>query len=246
MSADGLLVVEVHPLLTAAQGDVGNARVLRHRAAARGLPVTVVTVDGDDALPAADIYLLGGAEEVEQAELARRLRAEAGLSAGASNGAAVLAVGAGFEVIGEWFDGVDGARHDGLGLLDTRTTLGTLAEAAVVTYAAPGLGLPALSGYETHRGRTDLGPGVRPLAQLEVGTGNGGRPAADGAVVGHVIGSYLHGPVLARNPELADLLLGWALGRDLAPLPSGYAEQARAQRIDEDRRDPSGWAGVRH
>jgi CobQ-like glutamine amidotransferase family enzyme len=122
----------------------------------------------------------------------------------------------------------------------------------VVTLPNPALGLPALSGYESHRGRVDLGPGVETLAELEIGTGNGATPAADGAVAtvgqGHVLGSWLHGPVLPRNPELADLVLGWALAPEtealvaverlarLGAAESRFAALVRDERIAEARR----------
>ena len=168
-----LAVVTVHPLLTAAQGDVGNARVLARRARLRGLDVDLRTVVADDPLPGAEIYLLGGTEELEQAELARRLRREGTLSQAVADGAVVLGVGAGFQVLGEWFDGVDGGRHDGLGVLDARTTLSTMAEGPVVTSPSERHRLPAMSGFEAHRGRTELGAGTEPLAEVRVGTGNG-------------------------------------------------------------------------
>jgi CobQ-like glutamine amidotransferase family enzyme len=105
----------------------------------------------------------------------------------------------------------------------------------VVTRPSPRLGLPALVGYEWHRGRTRLGPEAEPLAEVEIGVCNGGEPPTDGAVQGHVLGTYLHGPLLPRNPELADLLLGWALGTELEPLASEFAERAREERIAEAR-----------
>ena len=100
---------------------------------------------------------------------------------------------------------------------------------------SPWLGLPALVGYEWHRGRTALGPEARALAEVEVGVCNGGDPPTDGAVQGRVLGTYLHGPLLPRNPELADLLLGWALDAELEPLESEFAGLAREERIAEAR-----------
>lgn len=78
-------------------------------------------------------------------------------------------------------------------------------------------GLPRLTGYENHGGATHRGPGVEPLAAVVAGVGNG--DGTEGAIAGHVIGTYLHGPGLARNPAVADLLLGWCAGRALEPLP---------------------------
>ena len=88
----------------------------------------------------------------------------------------------------------------------------------MATDAAPrlpdGLALPRLTGFENHGGVTTVGPGARPLARVVHGVGNGGGDGTEGAWQGRVLGSYLHGPLLARNTALADLLLGWALSPD--------------------------------
>jgi hypothetical protein len=170
-------------------------------------------------------------------ELARWLDVGGALRAAIDAGAAVLAVDSGFQVLGERFALPDGTTHDGLGILDVRTTRGDdFIEGPVVTRPNPALGLPALSGYESHFGVTALGPGVASLAALEVGRGNSGaEPAVDGAVLGRVVGTYLHGPVLARNPELADLLLREVTGQELEPLPPSFAEVSRGARIAEAR-----------
>jgi CobQ-like glutamine amidotransferase family enzyme len=241
-----LTIAVVHPLLSTAQGDEGNARVLRYRAALRGLLAVVVTSHGDMRLPAADIYLLGGLPSPDQSALLDSIRRGGALAGAVADGAAILAVNAGLEVLGESFADVDGEIRPGLGLLDIRTTRGPIAEGPVITSPNAEIGLPPMSGYECHTGRIERGPGVAPLAGLELGVGNGDDPAVDGVVDGRVIGTYLHGPVLARNPELADLLLRWALGSELPAAEYGYAAVVRAQRIAEDRIDKSGWAGARH
>ncbi len=232
-----LLVVSAYPDLTLPQADDGNVLVLAHRARARGIAVETRTVRCGEELPPADVYVTGGLEDEDQAELARWLDSGRALRAAVDAGAAVLAVNSGLQVLGERFELPDGTAHDGLGLLDARTTRGQVfIEGPVVTRPNDELGLPALSGYESHFGLTELGPGSRPLSTLEVGRGNtGAEPALDGAVSGRVIGTYLHGPVLARNPELADLLLRLVLDRDLEPLPASFAEASRDARIDEAR-----------
>jgi CobQ-like glutamine amidotransferase family enzyme len=107
-----------------------------------------------------------------------------------------------------------------------------------VTLPGGALGMPAMSGYESHVARAELGPDATALAQLEIGVGNG--DGTDGAVTGRVVGTWLHGPVLARNPELADTLLGWAVETPLPPLAPGFAAAVRAQRITEDRAAAAG------
>jgi lipid II isoglutaminyl synthase (glutamine-hydrolysing) len=232
-----LLVVSAYPDLTLPQGDDGNVLVLAHRARARGIQVETRTVHCGDDLPPADIYVTGGLEDEDQGELARWLASSAEFRRAVEAGAAVLSVNSGYQVLGERFALPDGSLRDGLGLLDVRTHRGdTWIDGPVVTRPNDDLGLPALSGYESHYGVTELGSGAAPLALLEIGHGNaGGEQPAEGAVAGRIVGTYLHGPVLARNPELADLLLGLVLGRTLEPLAASFAEASRQARIDQAR-----------
>ena len=245
MSRD-LVIAELYPGILFNQGDGGNVLALAWRARRRGIDVQTVAVALGDPIPRADLYVIGGGEDEDQAPVARLLRTDGSLARAVADGAVVFGVAAGYQVLGNAFpiqDGPEAGRSaDGVGLLDVTTVLGELVDRRVVTRPRPDLGLPALSGYETHRGRTRLGPGAAPLAELDVGTGNGTNPPTDGAIAGHVVGTYLHGPVLPRNPELADLLLAWALGRrpdELEPLgdqESRFAELVRRERIAEARR----------
>ena len=86
-----------------------------------------------------------------------------------------------------------------------------------------------LTGYENHAGATHLGPNASALATVRAGIGNG--DGSEGATTAHVIGTYLHGPCLARNPQLADLLLGWAIGRDLPFIEEAEVTQLREERL---------------
>jgi lipid II isoglutaminyl synthase (glutamine-hydrolysing) len=230
-----LTVVDVYPGSMFPQGDGGNLRMLEHRARARGVEVTTVGAAIGDPLPEGHVYVLAGAEDEDEPAVARLLAEEGTLVSAAAAGKVVVGIGAGYQILGKSFDPPAGETTRGLGLLDVTTTLGEHVDNRVVTRPAPALGLPALVGYEWHRGRTALGPAAQPLAEVEVGVCNGGDPPTDGAVQGHVLGTYLHGPVLPRNPELADLLLGWALGSALEPVESQFAERARQERIAEAR-----------
>jgi lipid II isoglutaminyl synthase (glutamine-hydrolysing) len=227
-------IVDVYPGAMFPQGDGGNLRMLEHRARPRGIEVETLGAPIGDPLPEADLYVLQGAEDEDQPAVARLLAAEGTLARAAAAGKVVVGIGAGYEILGESFES-PGGTEAGLGLLDVRTTLGEHVDNRVVTKPAPRFALPALVGYEWHRGRTALGPAAQPLAEVEVGVCNGGDPPTDGAVQGHVLGTYLHGPLLPRNPELADLLLGWAVGLELEPLRSEFAELAREERIAEAR-----------
>jgi len=223
----------VYPDLLGTYGDGGNARVLAQRLRWRGIGAEVVTVTLGTPVPAGcHLYVLGGGEDRPQSLAADELRKSGALNAAVESGAAVLAVCAGLQVIGTHFLTADGMR-DGVGLVDAETRRGLPVRAVgeLAVDPDPALGLPRLSGYENHAGATVVGPGVRPLGAVAAGVGNGdGR---DGFVAGKVLGTYLHGPALARNPEVADLLLGWALG-DLPPLDRPEVD-AEARGLRDER-----------
>jgi hypothetical protein len=216
----GLRLIWVYPDLLSTYGDRGNLIVLERRARLRGIDVEQVFVNSDEPVPKdGDIYLLGGGEDLPQVLAARRLRADGGLADAADRGAVVFAVCAGYQLLGTEFGGADGEPTAGLGILDIRSGRGDRrAVGEIVADVDPVLGVPELTGFENHQGVTRLGPDALPLAQVSVGIGNGGGDGTEGAYAGRVLGTYLHGPALVRNPDLADLLLGWVTG-PLPPLP---------------------------
>jgi lipid II isoglutaminyl synthase (glutamine-hydrolysing) len=224
-----LRVVLLQPRLLGTYGDGGNGLVLADRARRRGYDVEIVAVDGDTPVPhAGDVYLIGGGEDRAQT-LATELLRRAGLASVIEAGLPVLAVCAGLQILGHQFTSTDGRIVAGLGLVDlTSTRGGTRAVGEVV--AAPYDGSPALTGYENHRGITRLGPAAAPLAQVSTGVGNGDPHRTEGVLQGSVIGTYLHGPVLARNPALADRLLSSVLG-PLDSLDDALLDRLRAERL---------------
>ena len=235
-----LRVVVVHPDLLGTYGDYGNGRVLENRAAWRGFPVELVAAPSDRPLPTSgDIYCLGGGEDGPQIHSAERLR-DGALARAVAGGATVLAVCAGFQIVGTVFPGADGRDHEGVGLVDASTgrtaerrAVGEVVAVPLVDEAWP-VPLATLSGFENHQARTRLGPQLRPFARVTAGIGNG-FGAVDGAVAGRVFGTYLHGPVLARNPAVADLLLALATGRQLEALPDDEERALRAERLRRHR-----------
>ncbi len=236
MPADSAVrLVLLLPDLLGTYGDAGNASVLARRLEWRGCQAELITVSYGQPVPAGgDLYLLGGGEDAAQ-EL-RHLGRQDGLRRAVLRGAPVLAVCAGLQVLGTAFPGSDGNPRTGLGLLDVETVrLKRRAVGEVVAEpVAPGLTEP-LTGFENHLGGTTLGAAVRPLGTVSRGVGNGGAQHREGAVQGRIVGTYLHGPVLARNPQVADLLLGWATGGPLAPLPVEAVDRLRAQRLRPGR-----------
>jgi len=225
-----LRIVWVYPDLLSTYGDRGNLLILVRRARARGFAVDPIEVRSDQAVPSdGDIYLLGGGEDGPQALGAQRLNADGGLHRAVARGAAVLTVCAGYQLFGSSFF-AKGTKCAGLDLLDLYSDRGpTRAVGELAGHPDPGLGLPLVTGFENHGGRTHLGPGAKPLARVSVGIGNDG--AAEGAWHGRIIGTYMHGPALARNPALADLLLRWSTGTELAPLDDTWPGKLRAERL---------------
>jgi len=223
-------VVVVHPELLGTYGDGGNGQVLADRALWRGLDVELLLAPAGEPLPRGELYLLGGGEDGPQAQAAAALRSGA-LASAVEAGAAVFAVCAGFQILGHSFPGADGAPVTGVGLLDVVTERGTTrAVGELATEADLGGVAVRLTGFENHAGHTTLGEGVRPLGVVGHGTGNGAS-GVDGAWQDKVLGSYLHGPALARNPALADALLALATGGVLAPLDDAEEEALRAERF---------------
>jgi CobQ-like glutamine amidotransferase family enzyme len=223
-------LVWIYPDLLSTYGDQGNVLVLEQRARARGIPVETVHVRSADPVPdSGDIYLIGGGEDRPQILGAERLRRDGGLHRAIGRGAALLAVCAGYQIMGQTFGGEEGQPVPGIGLLDISSGRGAArAVGELVAEVDPELRLPTLTGFENHMGVTRLGPGVKPLSRTRVGTGNG--DGTEGCHTGRVVGTYLHGPALARNPALADLLLGWAAG-PLPPMDDSWYDRLRDERL---------------
>ena len=231
-----LRIVVVYPDLLGTYGDGGNGLVLARRAEWRGHAVTLLQAASDRPLPEADLYCLGGGEDGPQVRAARTLIDDGTLVRRAAEGAVVLAVCAGFQIVGRTFPGAGGEAHEGVGLLDVDTVKSTGPRAVgevLVEVVADALGpLPTLTGFENHGGATSRADGTAAQGHVVAGVGNGAGDGSEGAVRGHIVGTYLHGPVLARNPALADRLLSWALDDvALAPLDDAAPESLRQERL---------------
>ena len=226
-------LVWVYPDLLSTYGDRGNLLVLARRARLRGFPVEIAEVNSDQQVPVdGDIYLLGGGEDLPQILAARRLAGGGGLATAASRGAVIFAVCAGYQIVGTEFGGVDGEPVPGLGLLDIRSGRGERRGVGeIIADVDPALGAGRLTGFENHQGVTRCGPDAKPLATVVTGVGNG--DGTEGAYAGRVVGTYLHGPALVRNPGLADMLLGWVAGplQPVDPRHEDLVQQLRAERL---------------
>ncbi|WIM67908.1 glutamine amidotransferase [Corynebacterium breve] len=248
---DVLQIGLVLPDVLGTYGDDGNALVLRQRARMRDIKAEIVRINLGDPIPTSlDVYCVGGGEDSAQILAAERLNADKGLVRAAVAGHPIFAVCAGMQVLGESFH-ASGKLVDGVGLIDATTSPMQTRAIGEVTSHPTHAGITAeltepLTGFENHMGGTVLGPGAEPLGKLTRGVGNADVAAtmdlsdgsrqrmAEGAVQGNVIATYMHGPALARNPQLADLLLARAMGtalQDLEPLELAEVDRLRLERL---------------
>ena len=227
-------IVLVYQSLLGIYGDRGNAMVLIKRLQWRGIEAKLTIVEPGDPVPATgSVYLLGGGEDAAQVSAVRLLKADGNLFRGLNEGAVLFAVCAGYQICGNTFTiGERDEVIEGLCVLDVDTRRGP--ERAVgellTSWTHPDGTQVLLTGFENHGGFTTLGPGATPLARVEIGVGNG-TDGNEGAVQDRVIGTYPHGPVLARNAALADHVLSTALDRELEPLDRPEIDELHRQRV---------------
>jgi lipid II isoglutaminyl synthase (glutamine-hydrolysing) len=228
-------VAHLYPDYLNIYADRGNIAVLSARAAWRGHELEVTEIGMHDAVVprAHDLYYLGGGQDREQLLVASDLAAKAEpLKEAAAGGAAFLAVCGGYQLLGRGYRGFHGEDMPGVGLLPLETVAGDTRMIGNVLLETE---LGTIAGFENHAGRTLLDPGAEPFGRVVAGHGNDGTSGFEGCRVGRAIGTYLHGPLLPRNPRLADWILAQALAHrtggeppELAPLDDALEEQAHA------------------
>lgn len=240
--ADPLVIVHVYPDLLGTYGDRGNVLALAYRAGLRGVAAEILDVTAEEPLPAqGDLYVIGGGEDATQLLAARAMLGDDRAASIFGGAAPCFAVCAGLQLLSRTFLGLEGRPESGLGLLDAacdRLAKRAVGEIVIDPVGLPGV--PTLTGFENHRGTAEVGPLARPLGTLVAGVGNGdGR--TEGVQQGNIVATYLHGPVLVRNPALADALLERVTG-PLAPVDDDITERLREERLDaaDPRRRPAG------
>ena len=219
-----IVVAHLYPEYLNIYADRGNLAVLTGRANRRGIQVDVRSVGLGDATPAdADLFYVGGGQDREQALIASDLAARGPALADAiGEGAALLAVCGGYQLLGRFYRDRSGFEQPGAGVLPLHTVAGdrrligdVLIECELVLGERR-----AVAGFENHAGRTLLDDGVEPLGRVIAGFGNDGESGFEGCRLGNAIGTYLHGPLLPRNPWLADWLLARAVAHRTGEVPS--------------------------
>jgi CobQ-like glutamine amidotransferase family enzyme len=239
-----LVVGHLYPDYLNIYADRGNIAVLEQRAARRSIGFEYQTIGlGDSVRPGEhDLYYVGGGQDREQALIAPDLAAKGeALREAVAEGAAFLAVCGGYQLLGRFYRDRSGAELPGIGLLPHCTIAGERRMIGdVLLECELERGKPrTLAGFENHAGRTHLDEGAEPLGRVLAGFGNNGEDGFEGSRLGSAVGTYLHGPLLPRNPWLADWLIARALARRLGELPALHSLpdvfEEKAHRVSAER-----------
>ncbi|MDR3271308.1 MAG: glutamine amidotransferase [Peptococcaceae bacterium] len=227
-----LTICHLYPDLLDLYGDRGNILTLAARSRWRGIETVLqkISLGEQPDYENMDILFIGGGSDREQRLLTEDLQKhERELRQAIADGLVLLAICGGYQLLGQYYQLTDGQRIPGLGILDLWTIAAeqrcignvvvrlaeTLRAEMLEQAAAPGTAAPldTLVGFENHSGQTYLGDGLRPLGKILTGHGNNGADGCEGMRYKNVFGTYLHGPLLPKNPHLADLLLALAWRR---------------------------------
>ena len=240
-----LRVGHLYPEYLNIYADRGNIAVLTGRAALRGhtLEIDALGVGDDISSGAYDLFYVGGGQDREQAAIAPDLAAKGpAIIESVETGAALLAVCGGYQLLGRGYRGRDGSFMPGVGLFPHETVAGTtrmIGDVLLECELVPGQ-RRTVAGFENHAGQTLLDDGAEPLGRVIHGFGNDGESGFEGCRVRRAVGTYLHGPLLPRNPWLADWLLAQAVGHATDVEPPVFDEQpddlaAEAHRVAAQR-----------
>jgi CobQ-like glutamine amidotransferase family enzyme len=242
-----IVVGHLYPDYLNIYADRGNIAVLARRAEWRGYELEVRAVSvGESVHPGEhDLLYVGGGQDREQALVAHDLAAKAqGVLDAVADGAALLAVCGGYQLLGRSYRDLQGADLPGIGLFPLDTIAGEtrmIGDVLLECELEPGQ-RRTLAGFENHAGRTYLDDGAEPLGRVLAGFGNDGVSGFEGCRAGRVVGTYLHGPLLPRNPWLADWLLSQAIAHrtgeepaPLEPLPDELEREAHVVSSDRAR-----------
>ncbi len=230
-----------YPTLMNLYGDRGNVQALVLRCQWRGIDLGISEIGIGDRVDLTDfdLALFGGGQDKEQQKISQDLVTlkAANLRSAIEDGLVTLAVCGGFQLLGEYYRPLDGSVLQGISVFDAWTEGGKYRNIGnVLTQAELSDDrVQILIGFENHSGRTFLGAGCKPFGKILNGFGNNGKDGTEGARYLNCFGTYLHGPLLPKNPVLADHLIGLALERrygkgELTPLDD-YLENETRRRV---------------
>ncbi len=247
MNSLKLRICHLYPDLMNIYGDRGNIIALSRRAQWAGIEVEVVNVPLGASLDASacDIIFIGGGQDKEQALIAKDLQEVKGkaIIEAVQEGAALLAVCGGYQLLGKYFKTGADAVLPGIGLFDAWTVAGSKRCIGDVLVECDFTGeRHTLVGFENHSGKTYLGESLKPLGKVLHGCGNNAEDGREGAIYKNAFGTYLHGSILPKNPWFTDHLIRVALQRR-------YGDQASLARVDtsfEDRAHQAVIARIRN
>lgn len=217
-----LSIALIYPELLGTYGDQGNARVLSYRCKKRNIENEIVRINAGDKIPTScDIYLLGGGEDSAQTLATKLLSEQKSNLNKIVKTSYLLSICAGFQILGKQFPSTNGKLEAGLDLIDVTTKPGSPRIIGEVKTNCNIKNLGKLTGFENHGGRTILGSQETALGKVYEGQGNGisiNETFVDGYLSEHIFCTYLHGPLLARNPLFADYLISKAIGVEMTSL----------------------------
>ncbi len=229
-----IVIAWLYPDLMNVYGDRGNIITLEKRCKWRGINVQIenITVGGKFDPDEFDILFFGGGQDREQIIVAQDLKKgmDKTVKKAIENGVVMLNICGGYQLLGKYYLSSDGKKLPGIGIFDMETKGGARRMIGNIVIQSDILGGEKIVGFENHGGRTYLGENVKPLGRVLSGYGNNGEDKTEGAVYKNTFGTYLHGPILPKNPAFADFLIKKGLKRkygkvDLKPLDDNLENQ---------------------
>lgn len=233
-----LRICHLYPDVLNQSGDAGNISCMKLRLEKRGIDVSIakLPIGCRESLLGYDLVFIGGGQQLGQQAMLDDLRAGRAedIRAAVDGGTVFLAIGGGMEMLGSYTVDTAGKRCDFVGALDMYTIEHNERFTGNYSFAVEGIG--TVVAFENHSGRTYLGEGLKALGRVEHGHGNNGEDGCEGVRYKNVFGSYGHGPLLPKNPELCDLILKTALERkygevELSQLDDGMEKRARDEML---------------
>lgn len=226
----------IYPKLMNVYGDRGNIITLQKRCEWRDIEAEIKYLDAPllvEDLEKCDLLMMGGAQDEQQEIVSRDLKKKSkALKSAIEKGIPGLYVCGAYQFLGNYYKEADGTKIPGLGIFDLHT-INPGKERLIGNLAVQTDFVGKLIGFENHGGRTYLGKNIKPLGTVVSGFGNNGEDKIEGAVYKNSIGTYFHGPILPKNPELADYLIKTSLkvkykeDFELKKLDDSIAENAR-------------------